>query len=128
MSLGGSANGNSVNVDRLELLEILKKNREKHVAEYNLAVAGYPAAMIKELQDQIKAVKKGTVKELHLRLPRPTSYEENYTEVIEMLEMSVDKTIHLDRSGFKSYIKDEWGWSGAFKAMSSSYSSFAGAV
>lgn len=115
------SNGQSVNVDRIELLTKLKENREKHVAEFNAAVGAYQQAMIDKLQDVLKQVKKGKVEELHVRLPKPTSYEDSYTDIIEMLEMSVDKTINLDRSSFKSYVKDEWGWSSGFKSLTGAY-------
>ena len=112
----------SVNVNRSQLLQTLKKNREIHVKEFAAAEAGYQQAMIDELQKTLKKVKKGEVKELHVSLSRPRSYEKEYTETIEMLEMSVDENINLDAESFRAYFKDEWSWSNGFKTLAAAYS------
>lgn len=112
----------SVNVNRVALLETLKKNRELHIKEYNAAAGGYHQAMLDKLQETIKKVKKGEVTELNVSLSRPRSYEEHYTETIEMLELSVDENINLDSESFRAYFKDEWSWSGGFKNLVASYS------
>lgn len=112
----------SVNVNRLQLLETLRTNREKHIKEFNSAEAGYQEAMIEKLQETLKLVKKGKVKELNVALSRPRSYEKDYTETIEMLELSVDENINLDSESFRAYFKDEWSWSTGFKTLVASYS------
>lgn len=121
-------NYRTVNVDRIQLIDILKKNLEKHKAEYQAAQAGYQAAMLAELKKAMKEVKAGKVKELNVHLAAPFSNEDSYVEVIEMLEMSVDQNIQLDNSTFRSYVKDEWHWSGSFKALAASYSTIGGAM
>lgn len=112
----------SVNVNRISLLETLKQNREIHVREFDAAEGGYQQAMLDKLADTVKKVKKGEVKELSISLPRPRSYEKEYTETIEMLEMSVDENINLDAESFRAYFKDEWAWSSGFKTLVASYS------
>lgn len=114
-------NSQSVNVDRIRLLETLKKNREAHIKEYNEAMAAYKPAMLAALNQEIENVNSGKTKELRLSLPLPCSHENSYTNVIDMLEYSVDETINLSSDAFKAYVKDEWNWSGSFKGLVSSY-------
>lgn len=114
-------NQQSVNVNRQKLLECLRTNRDNHVREYNQAVDCYQEAMVDALKKKLKEVRSGKVKELSINLPRPKSFESNYTDVIEMLEMSVDENINLDSSAFKAYIRDEWNWSQGFKSIAGSY-------
>lgn len=116
-----SLNSQSVNVNRIELLEYLRKNREKHILEYQQAVDCYQDAMVNALKKKLKEVRSGKATELSLSLPRPQSYESNYNNVIEMLELSVDENINLDSGAFKAYIKDEWNWSNSFKTLVGSY-------
>lgn len=112
----------SVNVNRLDLLKVLVENREKHVQEFNDACTGYQQAMLDTLAKAIKDVKKGSVAELDIHLPKPASHEDEYTQVIEMLEVSVDDVINLSSDAFLAYYKDKWGWSAGFKALASTYS------
>lgn len=112
----------SVNVNRVSLLETLKANREIHIKDFIAAETGYQQAMLDKLMETVKKVKKGEIKELNISLSRPRSYEKEYTETIEMLEMSVDENINLDVESFRAYFKDEWPWSNGFKSLVASYS------
>lgn len=38
----------------------------------------------------------------------PVSHEEQYEEVIQMLEMSVENEITLSKHEFQSYVQDKW--------------------
>ena len=114
----------SVNVKRSELLEILKKNREQHKLDYAEAVEGYRGAKIKALEDALEKVKteeKPEKTSLNVSLNKPITYVSEYTEVIDMLEMSVDEIINLDSDSFQAYIKDNWSWKRSFMASNSTY-------
>jgi hypothetical protein len=112
----------SVNVNRVALLGALRKNREAHITAFQEAVDGYQEAMLETLRNTTKKVKRGEVKELNVRLPAPVSHEKDYTQVIEMLELSVDENINLSSDAFQAYFKDKWAWSEGFHALASSYS------
>lgn len=114
----------SVNVKRLELLEILKVNRDQHKLDYKEAVEGYRGAKIKALEDALEKVKNEVNPEktsLNVSLNKPINYVSEYTEVIDMLEMSVDDVINLDSDSFQAYIKDNWSWKRSFMVSNSSY-------
>lgn len=114
----------SVNVKRSELLEILKKNRDQHKLDYKEAVDGYRGAKIKALEDALEKVKtedKPEKTSLKVSLNRPINYISEYTQIIDMLEMSVDEVIKLDSDSFQAYIKDNWSWKRSFMLSNSSY-------
>ena len=117
-----SLHSQSVNVNRKDLLQVLIANRELHVKEFNEAIAGYQQAMLDVLTKAVKDVKKGLIAELNIRLAKPASHADEYTQVIEMLEVSVDEVINLSSDAFQAYYKDKWGWSAGFKALASTYS------
>ena len=120
MSMRG-INGRTVNVKRLELLEMLKKNKELHQAEYDEALADFKKAMVAELQKQLKLAKAEKLSELHISLYPPKNHADDFQEVIDMMEVSVDEVINLDSESFKAFFKNEWSWSSQFKLLASSY-------
>ena len=120
MSMRG-INGRTVNVKRVELLAILKTNKELFVTEYNQALIDFKAKMIKELEVALKKAKKGELDKVQLILSPPSDYTESYQEVIDMMEVSVDEVINLDSEAFKAYYKNEWSWSNSFKTLVGSY-------
>lgn len=115
----------SVNVARVTLLEKLRENLATHKAEYAEAVADYQERLLADLKLAVKKVGKiKDVKDLEnfsFSLPYPQSHERDYTEIIEMLEMSVDENIQLDAQSFRAYIKNEWHWRDHFQATRASY-------
>jgi hypothetical protein len=117
-----NSNRQSVNVNRLALVEVLKANRITHVASYNEAVAGFQEKMIEVLKETLKKAKRGELKYLSVALQSPSSHEQEYTDAIEMLEVSVDDVINLDSDMFKAYYKDQWSWSRGFNELVGTYS------
>lgn len=119
-----SMHSQSVNVDRLKLLDKLRENRDAHKAAYILAVAGFRDDVLTTLLTLTAAQQTSNVaidlKDIQ-QLSAPVSYESEYDNVIEMLEISVDGTIQLDSSAFKAYWKDEWSWKRSFMVANSKY-------
>jgi hypothetical protein len=120
----------SVNVNRVQLLEALRKNLEIHRTEYREAVLEFHRRLEEDLKVAVKKVKNvdPTVQEIEDKLKRfsfhvqfPQNYESQYVEVIEMLELSVDENINLDAESFRAYIKNEWAWQHSFRATKAAY-------
>lgn len=117
---------NSVKIDRKQLLSIVSENQKKHVAEYLEAVEDYKTAALKLSQQNLKLAKSGDLEKISKirALPqRPTSYEDNYTRAIRMLELSVEEVIEVEEHIFNQLVLDEWGWKQQFTAMATSYKS-----
>lgn len=111
----------SVNMKAEKLLEVLKKNRDIHVAEYNTAVEEYRKDAIAELKKNLKQAQSGGEIVLYSALTQPQAYTDSYNTVIKMLEMSDDEVVNLSMHEFQQYVEDTWTWKGAFLASTSMY-------
>lgn len=115
---------NSVKMNRKDLLKIVKENLQKHIAAYEESVADYKAAVLKLAAENHKLAKTGDLEKIAKirNMPhKPTSYEDNYTRAIRMLELSVEDTIDVEEHIFNQLVLDEWGWKQQFIAASTSY-------
>ena len=99
---------NNVTVSKEELLKVLKENREKHIQIYNDALEGIHVEYKKLLEKELKRLEDGKSVKTSLSIEMPTSHEEQYDEVIEMLEMAVSKEVTLSRHEFQQYVQDKW--------------------
>ena len=109
-----------------ELLEVLKENREKHIAEYKSARKIWLKKAIKELRkvaDRAEKSKSLNSKSFNplMELPKPVSYAKSYDTMIARLEAEVEETVELDDREFQAYWLDEWDWHGTFVGTTSLY-------
>lgn len=122
----------SVNVSRVELLEKLKQNLEAHRLEYQEALVEFHTRLEEDLKIALKKVKNTEnvehLKKFSFDVTFPQNHEQDYLDVIEMLEMSVDETINLDSESFKAYIKNEWNWQHHFRAAKMSYATVGSSI
>lgn len=115
---------NSVNMDREKLLEIVRENLVKHMAQYEEAVVDYMALVLKITQHNVKVAKTGDMAEFKnfKSLPAaPVSYKDSYNRAIRMLELSVDTIIELEEHIFNQLVLDEWDWKHQFVGATMSY-------
>lgn len=116
----------SVNVDRLELLAKLHENLAIHRAEYAEALGEFRERLVEDLKLASKKVAKTEnvedLADFSFTVTFPRNHEEDYVDVIEMLEMSRDQSINLDAESFKAYIKNEWQWQQHFRMAKAAYS------
>ena len=112
-----------VKVKKDTLLKILQKNRGKHRAIFEKAIAGYRREVIRHLDFALKRAKSGKKIITAVKLIQPQDHTSDYDRVIGMLELSVDKEIAIDDTQYQQYIMDQWEWSGQFSSTSASYSS-----
>jgi hypothetical protein len=100
----------SVKVNRLDLLEKVKKNRTGHRDLFLKAQEGYRLEMIAELEKRLEEARNGKKIIRWMGLPEPADHTDDYDTVIAMLEMSVDVTLDIDQSLFQQYVLDKWSW------------------
>lgn len=118
----------SVNVDRLTLIEALKKGLAKHEAEYQEACKDYKQATVAFLDDAAARARAGDFKDLRLSLTAPVYKGDEYKDMIELLGESVDTTIQLDSEAYKAYYRNEWPWSRGFLESAVAYKTALGAL
>ena len=116
---------NSIKMNRLELLEIVKENKQKHIDAYAESIEDYKVAVLKITTTNLKMAKTADLEQFKFKtIPsKPTSYEDNYTRAIRMLELSVEAIIDVEESIFNQLVLDEWGWKQQFTTLSASYKS-----
>jgi hypothetical protein len=120
-----------VKVKRDELLAVLKKNRERHIADYIEACAGYRASALErideifsDLKAKIGGLREGqtiAVIGLQFGLAVPETHEKAYDQIIRMMEMSVDEEITLTCSQFGCFVMDDWDWKQQWSASNTMY-------
>jgi hypothetical protein len=112
----------TVTLDKDELLDVLRDNRERHRVVFEKAIEGFRERAITELDRRIADLKarKGQV-DLFVHLPEPEDHTRDYDRVIRMVEMHQGDTIELDEKAFASYVEDEWSWKREFVGTNSKY-------
>jgi hypothetical protein len=114
----------SVKLNKNELLEIVRKNKEKHIADYTESVEDFKAAVIKIAKANVKLANTGDLSKISQikSVPqKPVSYEDAYARAIRMLELSVEDTIDLEENIFNQLVLDEWAWKQSFVASGALY-------
>ena len=116
-----------VKVNKVELLDIVRANKEKHTREYLEAVEDFKKAAINIAEHNLKLAQTADTEQIakFKALPsKPVSYEDSYSRAIRMLELSVESVIEVEEQIFNQLVLDEWQWKHNFAATSASYKSF----
>jgi tetrahydromethanopterin S-methyltransferase subunit A len=117
---------NSIKMKRLELLDIVRANKEKHITEFAESVIDYKALVLKNATLNLKLAKSGDLEQfkgLKGAVAAPTSYEDSYKRAIRMLELSIEDIIEVEEDVFNQLVLDEWSWKRSFLVGNSMYKS-----
>ena len=112
---------NTVQIERKELLRILKENKEKHVQEYNEAIVERNIVVVEQMRELIVQFESGEKDLEHITFPLPKSQEKEYNKAIRMVELDVRDSIELSEHDFEQWVLDEWGWKHVFASTASLY-------
>ena len=104
-----------------QLIDILRRNREKHHDLYLVAMNEWRDQVVEELSQFTDRLMKGDKVLIRSRLPVPEDHTEDYDTAIKMLELSVDDTIELSEHDIEEYVMDRWGWYASFAANTLRY-------
>lgn len=111
---------NKITVDKADLIERLKANRDAHRAEYDAACEVYRERCIAEIEHMLADARAGVIRR-NLTLPIPEEHTEDYDRAIDMLEWAQSDTIELNQQEFATLVRNQWGWLSSFAANTSSY-------
>lgn len=117
---------NSIKMNRLELLAIVRENKEKHIAEFIEAVADYKVLVLQVAKANLvlaKTAELGEFKKIKPLPSAPQSYETSYARAIRMLELSVEEIIEVEEDVFNQLVLDEWDWKRNFTVSNAMYKS-----
>jgi hypothetical protein len=138
-----------VQICRVKLLDVLRKNREKHVAEYENAKRGYMTGLLAKLNQATVQARKDLEKrhaellykferltedeiagqqdsiELvegsRVNMPVPRCYAASYDAAIAIAEWDERPILELSYAEFTCYVRDMWDWRSDFQAVTMSY-------
>lgn len=111
----------TVTINRTQLLEKLRANKEQHREVFLEALEGYRTYLVKELERRLDEVKNGMKVDHMIRIEEPQDHTRDYDRVITMAEMSITDEIELNARDFAQYVMDEWGWKQEFIATAGTY-------
>lgn len=118
---------NSVKIERVKLLDIVRENKEKHISQFDESVKDFIAAAKVIVAVNTLLVKSGDLNEIvkfSTLPPKPVSYENSYTRAIRMLELSCEDVIEIEEDVFNQLVLDEWSWKSNFSMNSTLYKAF----
>jgi hypothetical protein len=126
-------------MNRLELLGIVRANKEKHEADFIESVKDYEAAVLVIAADNVKISRdnqKQFTKKIDMdRLkqpkhypPAPKSFATEYSRAARMLELGVEDVIEVEEDIFNQLVLDEWSWKHQFQASSVMYKTMNGSM
>lgn len=120
----------ALKMKKSDLLEVLRKNKEKHVEEYELALHAYRIACAEAMEQAwLQCVDGGEIlTNPCYKFSKPQSHERDYTMVIGMLEMTIEDEIEVDTNEYTQYVLDEWSWRSSFNQQTSGVSGYSGAA
>lgn len=137
-----------VNVQRTQLLDKLRTNKEKHLAEYAEALAGYKELATEKLKKAYENAKGSLEKNLErglkkisefdpendrysdyltlidsevVELPVPKNYSEEYDAAIDMVFWDTREVLELTHAEFTCFVRDRWDWTSDFIGTTSIY-------
>ena len=109
-----------IKVNKQELIDIVKKNKEAHIIDYAEAVVAYKKEALRQLRLQTKAVNKGALV-VRINLTSPINEEKSYDKIIRMFEMDVQDEVEISVNEFNEYVLDETSFALQAKMSNSSY-------
>lgn len=113
----------TVLVNKGDLLEKIKGNRETHRKVFLEAVEGFRKDTVSELEDLILDVKKGKVRYVAMSRQAPQDHTKDYDSVISMLEMHIESEIEVTPEAYRQYVMDDWSWKREFVSTANFYNS-----
>lgn len=115
-------------VNKNELISILEKNREKHIAAFKKGVVEYRKKAISALEKRISLAKENRKFDLHFDLPQPVNYIKEYDRILGLLAMTSSSEVEISAQEYSAYVLDEWSWRSSFFANTVAYYGPTGAI
>jgi len=111
----------SVTVKKVELLTLLKENKEKHLKQVEKAEVGYWVEVAEAKDKLTRLSAKMEPQSLTLHIIKPESHIADYETAIKMLEMHQGNTIEIGKEEFENFALDTWDWKERWSMSNSKY-------
>jgi hypothetical protein len=110
-----------VKVNKTQLIEVLKKNREGHRDEFLKAQEGFKKKVIETFEERLADARAGKKFNVWISMPEPEDHTADYDLALGMLEMEVDENVVLAEAEYRQLVNDDWGWKNQFTATNAMY-------
>lgn len=110
----------TIRVNKEELIEKIKQNKDIHIKEYEEAVIAYRVEAEKQLKQLLNDVKSGEL-DIKLNLVKPINTSKNYDDLIEMFKWEVNEIVELEYHEFRQYVQDETDFARVAKLSNMNY-------
>lgn len=111
----------NITVSKLQLLETLRENREKHRDLFLKAQEKFRERVIEELDRRLADARAGRKIDIFFTLPEPVDYTGSFDQAISMVEWEQSQSITLSEKDFQRYVLNKWEWEHLFAANTASY-------
>ena len=98
-----------IKLSKLNLIDQIKINKEKHRKAYNKAVIAYKKEAGKQLMELLALNNSDAPNSLDIELDlvKPIDNSEHYDKLIQMFSWEIEDTIILSHDEFKEFVQDE---------------------
>lgn len=100
----------NVTVNKSEILDILKTNRDNHIKIYNESIDGFKIKTREKFEEKLKSLADGKIDNLSINISKPENHAKDYDAAIRMIELHTNHTIELNSQDFNNLILDDWQW------------------
>lgn len=115
--------GREIKVNKQQLIDTIKKNKQIHIKEYKQAVVAFKKEALKQLTKLEKAVKAGKTEGIRLDLTVPQDRSTDYDKLILMFNWDLEKEVVLSQGEFNQYVHDEFDFALQARMSNTYYSS-----
>lgn len=109
-----------IKIKKQDLIEQIEANQEAHVKDYEEAVIAYKNEAERQLKQQLKELKNGSL-DVKLKLISPVNKSDEYDKIITMFEWETREEVELTQSEFNEYVLDEASFALNAKFQNSTY-------
>ena len=122
----GNSRDKLLKYNKMQLLEAMRKNRDTHLEDFQLAKQEYKKQSIKLLQDKLNAIESSdNLVVCKVDLPKPQCWADDYDRAIQAFDMTTETEIELTSQEFCQLVRDEWDWKDDFNRITASYANSA---
>ncbi len=126
----GRGHGRTYTVNIKELVDTLKKNRDKHVGIVEEAQEEFRKLAIEEIERALADAKSGKKIVTRLSLEVPSIHTDAFDNAIGLMEMTMrakETTIEIDAHEYERFVRNNWEWTQQFRDSNFAYSNKLGA-
>lgn len=108
-------------ITKAALLDEVRRNREAHREQFELALEGYRLTAMRTLEARLNDLSEGRTPVVAFHHAPPEDHTPDYDRIIRLLELDQRSELELSETEFAQYVMDDWGWKQAWNVSNSEY-------